>query len=109
MHFSSFTRNDGGHGGVVSTGHLPLTFDGYTVFSENRGASLAVSTFIAVRFCFILMSIQILGAIVRLYGQIYFFNNDASTANGGAIYAVSLGQIKLGTGSELNFVNNSGK
>ena len=42
--YSSFTGNDGGHGGVVSTGHLPLTFNGFTVFSENRGASLAVST-----------------------------------------------------------------
>ena len=46
---------------------------------------------------------------MRLYGQLNFLNNDASTTNGGAIYAISLGQLKLDVGSELNFVNNSGK
>ena len=44
LHFcSSFSANDGGRGGVVSTSYLPLMFDGNNSFHSNRGTSLAVS------------------------------------------------------------------
>lgn len=37
--------------------------------------------------------IQILGAKVQLHGQLNFLNNEASGSDGGALYAISLGQL----------------
>lgn len=53
--------------------------------------------------------IQILGAKVQLHGQLNFLNNEASGSDGGALYAISLGQLELEKGSGMIFQNNSGK
>ena len=42
---STFVGNDdGGGGGVLSTAYVPLSFSGHTVFIQNRGRTLVVSS-----------------------------------------------------------------
>ncbi len=40
---STFYNNDGGRGGVVTTGYLPLAFQGSNRFIGNQGRVLVVS------------------------------------------------------------------
>ena len=41
---SHFLLNDGGGGGTVSVAYFPLAFNGNTVFQENKGRTLVVSS-----------------------------------------------------------------
>ncbi len=41
--YSSFTGNNGGRGGILSTSYLPLLFEGASKFTKNSGTSLTVS------------------------------------------------------------------
>lgn len=41
-HHSTFTFNNGGLGGAVSTVYLPLTFSGQNLFHGNKGRTMVV-------------------------------------------------------------------
>ena len=39
----NFTLNDAGGGGAVTVAYFPVSFNGSTVFQQNRGRTLTVS------------------------------------------------------------------
>lgn len=46
---------------------------------------------------------------MKVQGGLIFLNNNAGANDGGALNAISLGQVELTNGSKLIFQNNSGK
>lgn len=89
---SIFTHNTVIGGGVVSTAYFPLSFYGRNIFEFNQGPSLAI-----------------VGSLVHLYGSLVFSSNsNTGSFDGGALYITSLGQLELGGGATLTFINNSG-
>jgi hypothetical protein len=87
----TFSLNDAGGGGAMSSAYFPLAFSGNTVFEENRGRTLVV---VASR--------------VNVNGSIEFVENNGAGIDGGALYLTSLSQMVLSPGANLTFERNMG-
>ena len=53
------------------------------------------------------IAIQVIGCVVEIHDEVKFVGNKAK--HGGALYIVSLGQIKMFPDSALTFENNEGR
>ncbi len=101
-----------GGAGIVSIANFPASFHGSNRFVNNRGVSLLVSPSLPrslpsdVDYCDLY---QVVGALVRVSGNIQFRNNDnVQSLDGGALYMTTLGQLELSPNASLLFRNNSG-
>ena len=53
--------------------------------------------------------LQVVGSQVQVHGHISFISNNAEGQEGGALYIQAFGQIKVYTGSQIDFINNTGR
>lgn len=52
---------------------------------------------------------QVVGSQIEVHGHMSFIGNNAESHEGGALHIQAFGQIKVYTGSEIDFVNNTGR
>ena len=52
---------------------------------------------------------QVVGSQIQVHGHISFIGNNAEAHVGGALYIQAFGQIKVYTGSQIDFINNTGR
>ena len=57
----------------------------------------------------IVFSLQLVGGLLVVNGQLLFLGNNARSNPGGALYIQEFGQVKLSPGAELEFTNNTGR
>ena len=53
--------------------------------------------------------IQIFGSLVSVQGNLSFIGNNAERSDGGALYISEFGQVKLYSGAQVEFINNTGR
>jgi protein involved in polysaccharide export with SLBB domain len=86
----TFLENSGPHG-TLGVAHVPLRLSGNVIFENNTGHSL-----------------QVIGSIVTIDGDVRFVGNDARRDGGGALYISAFGQILMKENSNMLFENNNG-
>ena len=52
---------------------------------------------------------QIVGSLVSVQGNLSFIGNKAERFEGGALYISEFGQVKLYSGAQVDFINNTGR
>lgn len=55
------------------------------------------------------MLLQVVGSQVQVYGHMSFIGNNAENHKGGALHIQAFGQTKVFPGSEIEFINNTGR
>lgn len=58
---------------------------------------------------FFLLTSQNIGSLITVNGSILFVGNDASSDEGGALYIMEFGQMRMLKGSKMEFVDNKGR
>ena len=53
--------------------------------------------------------LQIFGSLVSVQGKLSFIGNNAESYDGGALYITEFGQLKLYSGAQVDFINNTGR
>ena len=53
--------------------------------------------------------LQIFGSLVSVQGKLSFIGNNAESYDGGALYITEFGQVKLYSGAQVDFINNTGR
>ena len=111
---SNFTLNDAGGGGAVAAAYFPVSFNGSTVFQENRGRTLVVSKLSLPHFCLFIIfltylcKLKVVESKIEVYGGLHFIENDGAAIDGGAMYLTSLSQMVLSPGANITFDGNMG-
>ena len=52
---------------------------------------------------------QVVGSLVSVQGNLSFVGNNAERSDGGALYISEFGQVKLYSGAQVEFINNTGR
>ena len=52
---------------------------------------------------------QVVGSQIQVHGHMSFIGNNAESHEGGALHIQAFGQIKVYPGSNIEFINNTGR
>ena len=53
--------------------------------------------------------LQVVGSQVQVHGHMSFVGNNAENHEGGALHIQAFGQVKVYPGSNIEFINNTGR
>ena len=53
--------------------------------------------------------LQIVGSLIKIFGNVVFENNDATATTGGSVYISEFGQLQVTKGTAIEFSKNMGE
>lgn len=55
------------------------------------------------------LTYQIVGSLIKVFGSIVFRNNDAMSTTGASVYISEFGQLQVTEGTSIEFIENKGE